>query len=287
MKTSISTSLFWKSASPPGAYFDEIARAGFDFIELDAHNIAGRLNANFAASIAAALRNAPRPLKVSSVHMPYTYPISSPSKSTRTSAVKSFSRTIEMLIDKIEYASLQPLKLVFHPGVHCDKIPFDAQKKAIEAGIKDIGALIGGDLRFAPAFENMLSSHFASSPGDIIEISRMAKAYISPECGICFDSCHAAYDNLPHEFLEKIIGEVTTVHLSDNYNQPHGEFHAIPMSLIHSKINWQKIIELLSGRLEIMTLELSKPPVISYNAYLKMAKTAANELESFAGLSPL
>ncbi len=283
MKTSISTSLFWKSASPPGGYFDEIAGAGFDFIELDAHNIFGRLSVNFTASLAASLQDGPRPLKVSSVHMPYTFPISSPSKSARASAIKSFSKTIEMLIDKIEYSSLRPLKLVFHPGVHCDKIPYDAQKKAIEAGIKEIGALIGGDCRFAPAFENMLSSHFASSPADILEIAAMTKAYISPAGGICFDSCHAAYDNLSHEFLEKIINKVITVHLSDNYNQPHGEFHAIPMSVIHSKINWRRIIELLAGRLEIMTLELSKPPVISYNAYLKMAKTAADELESFAG----
>jgi sugar phosphate isomerase/epimerase len=283
MKTAVSTSLLWKSAPAPGVYFNDIAGAGFDYIELDAHNIFGRLTDKFAAALAASLKDAPRPLRVSSVHMPYTYPISSPSKSARGSAIKRFAKTIETLIGKLEPYSLRPLKLVFHPGVHCDKIPYDSQKQAIEAGIKETGALIGGDSRFEAAFENMLSSHFASSAADIIDIAAMAKTYISPGSGICFDSCHAAYDNLSHEFLEKIIDKVITVHLSDNYNQPHGEFHAVPMSVIHSKIDWRRIAGLLSGRLEILTLELSKPPVISYLTYLKMAKIAAAELESFAG----
>ncbi len=281
MKTAVSTSIFWKSAHPAGLYFNDITGAGFDCIELDAHNIFGRLTDKFANALAGYLKETPRPLKISSIHMPYTYPISSPSKSTRENAVKSFAKIIEIIIAKLEPFSIMPLKLVFHPGVDCGKIPYESQKRSVEEGIKKIGALIKSDHRFEAAFENMLSSHFASSAADIIDIAAMAKTYISPGSGLCFDSCHASYDNLAHEFLEKIIDEVITVHLSDNYNQPHGEFHAIPMSVIHSKIDWRRIARSLSARLEIMTLELSKPPAVSYPAYLKMAKIAAAELESF------
>ena len=275
--------MFWKSASTAAAgCFGAICAAGFDLIELDAHNLFNHLTAGFAASVADGLKNSGPPLTVSSVHMPYLYPLSSPSKSARASAVKSYARTVETLIGAIEANSLKPLTLVFHPGINTDKISYSDQKSAIEEGIKATGALFGSDRRFRLAFENMLSSHFAATAEDILFVADLAAASCSVETGVCFDSCHAAYDNNAHEFLEKIIGRVIAVHLSDNYNQPSGEFHAIPMSLIHSKIDWRRVSELLNNKIDIMTLELSKPPAISFGVYLKMAKAAADELEGFA-----
>jgi sugar phosphate isomerase/epimerase len=283
MKTAISTSMFWKSASTAAAgCFGAIAAAGFDTIELDAHNLFNHLTAATVVSVADGLKNSGPPLSVSSVHMPYLYPLSSPSKSARASAVKSYARTVETLIGSIEASCLKPLTLVFHPGINTDKIPYADQKTAIEAGIKETGALFGSDRRFRLAFENMLSSHFAATSEDILFVAELAAAYCAVETGVCFDSCHAAYDYTAHEFLENIIGRVIAVHLSDNYNQSGGEFHAIPMSLIHSKIDWRRVAELLNDKIDIMTLELSKPPAISFGAYLKMTKAAADELESFA-----
>ena len=275
--------MFWKSASTSVVgYFGAIGAAGFDLIELDAHNLYNHLTAGTAASVAEGLKNSGPPLVVSSVHMPYLYPLSSPSKSSRASAVKSFARTVETLIGAIEASCLKPLTLVFHPGINIDKIPYASQKSAIEEGIKATGALFGSDRRFRLAFENMLSSHFAATSEDILFVADLAASSCSVETGVCFDSCHAAYDYNAHEFLGKIIGRVIAVHLSDNYNQSCGEFHAIPMSLIHSKIDWRRIAELLNDNIDIMTLELSKPPAISFGAYFKMAKAAADELEGFA-----
>lgn len=275
--------MFWKSASTGAAgCFSAIGAAGFGLLELDAHNLYNHLTAGLAVSVADGLKNSGPPLTVSSVHMPYLYPLASPSKSARASAVKSFARTVETLIGAIESSCLKPLTLVFHPGINTDKIPYAVQKSAIEEGIKATGALFGSDRRFRLAFENMLSSHFAATIEDILFIADLAASYCSVETGVCFDSCHAAYDYNAHEFLENIIGRVIAVHLSDNYNQSCGEFHAIPMSLIHSKIDWRRVAELLSNKLDIMTLELSKPPAISFGACLKMAKAAADELEGFA-----
>jgi len=141
---------------------------------------------------------------------------------------------------------------------------------------------IRNDGRFELAFENMLSSHFAATAEDLKYIAEQAEADILIKTGICFDSCHAAYDNLPHEFLSAISSRVICSHLSDNYNQPDGEFHAIPMSVIHSKIDWKKIMGILKDRTEIFTLELSKPHTISHAAYLKMAKISADEMAGLA-----
>lgn len=282
MKISVSTSLFWKSASSPFDCFGAIARAGFSSIELDAHNLFQHLTKGFADSIAAAVASCEPGVSVASVHMPYLYPMSSPSRSARASAVKSYARTVEALINRIEGYCANPLTLVFHPGVGVDRIPYSEQKKAVEAGIAETAALFGGDRRFRLAFENMLSSHFASTVEDSLFVADLAAAASPLETGICFDSCHAAYDNAAHEFLEKIVGRVVAAHLSDNYNQPDGEFHAIPMSVLHSKIDWRRVAAILAGRDFTPALELSKPPAISFQAYLKMAKAAAEELESFA-----
>ncbi|HOT75111.1 MAG TPA: TIM barrel protein [Candidatus Wallbacteria bacterium] len=279
MKPAISTSLFWKGAFAIDGCFNDIAGAGFKFIELDAHNIFGHLSPGFIEKTVAALQDSG--LLIASVHMPYLYPISSPSKSARASAVKSFARTLDSVIVKAERLCLRPLKLIFHPGVSVEKISYAEQKNSLRYGVKEIGNLFANDGRFEIAFENMLSSHFASTADDLKYIAELAKADINIKTGICFDSCHAAYDNLPHEFLSSIYTQVICSHLSDNYNQPDGEFHAIPMSVIHSKIDWKTIMGLLSESAEIFTLELSKPHAISHAAYLKMAKISADELTGF------
>jgi len=280
MKPAISTSLFWKGAFAIDGCFSDIAGAGFKFIELDAHNIFSHLSPGFIKKASAALECSG--LIIASVHMPYLYPISSPSKSSRASAVKSFARTLDSFIAKVERLCLKPLKLIFHPGVSVEKIPYAVQKNSICCGIKEIGTLFANDGRFELAFENMLSSHFAATAEDLKYIAEQAEADILIKTGICFDSCHAAYDNLPHEFLSAISSRVICSHLSDNYNQPDGEFHAIPMSVIHSKIDWKKIMGILKDRTEIFTLELSKPHTISHAAYLKMAKISADEMAGLA-----
>jgi|GEM_PF-4760158 len=278
MKIGISTSIFWKTPTDISNCFAVIKKAGFDFVELDCHNLFNHISSSSVQKIKNALRETD--LKVSSAHMPYFYPLSSPEAGVRKSAVKSYKKTIDEFINKIfEFSYIaDSLTLVFHPGVGTEKIERESQQTGIEKGIKELYDAIGSDARFKLAFENMLSSHFGSKPEELNFIAGVMNSFNENNSGLCFDSCHAAYDYAPHDFLESIIENVVSTHLSDNYRQSEGEFHAVPMSIIHSKTNWKKISALLSNKIECAIIELSKPPAISFDAYLKMAKISADEL---------
>ncbi len=277
MKIGISTSFFWKASDRIIEHLEKIKRSGFETIELDCHNMYHHMTPELAKRISDILKSGD--ISISSVHMPYQFPISSPDEKDFSAALASYEHLIEDIFPYFQKNFTEGPVLVFHPGVHADRISRDRQMKCFEKAVLRLDKAVPDDGRFVIAFENMLTSHFGCSKTELDAILSLARSVFKvSKTGICFDSCHCSYDHPAHDFLEKIAGEVVSTHLSDNYKQSDGEFHAIPMSLIHSRIDWRKVISILDGRLQTAIFELSKPPQVRSETYLKMAKAVACDL---------
>lgn len=276
MKAGISTSIFWKSQDRILEHLVKIKNSGFEIIELDCHNIYTRLDRDSVTRLSAILGECR--LSVNSVHMPYQSQLSSPDDAERELGLVTFRKLIEDISPLLERYSQGPVTLVFHPGLHASRVPRDVQKASFEKSVARMPEFIE-DGRFVIAFENMLTSHFGAKKDELDFIVAAGRAaFRRSKVGICFDSCHCSYDYEPHEYLAAIVKDVVATHLSDNYNQPAGEFHAIPMSIIHSRMDWRRIMELLSEAVETVILELSKPARIRSETYLKMARLASDDL---------
>jgi len=277
MKIGISTSFFWKASDRIIEHLEKIKKSGFEIIELDCHNMYHHITPELAKRISDILKSGD--ISISSIHMPYQFPISSPDEKDFSAALLSYEHLIEDIFPYFQKNFVESPVLVFHPGVHADRISRDKQMKCFEKAILRMNSAVADDGRFVIAFENMLTSHFGCSKTELDAILSLARCvFKKSKTGICFDSCHCSYDHPAHDFLEKIADDVVSTHLSDNYKQSDGEFHAIPMSLIHSGIDWRKIVSILDGRLATAIFELSKPPQIRSETYLKMAKAVADDL---------
>lgn len=280
MKFGISTSVFWKSSEKTPEHIAKARRAGFEIIELDLHNTRRFIGKKFVDELRAVL--SATGITVQSVHLPYQHAISDGSEKNRLDAVEDIKRSLGEVVSNIRDFCADPLTLVVHPGISAEKLSREAQAGGFALGVEALARAIPRE-GFVVAFENMLSSHFGSTPDEISHIVKKAgESMAGVRTGVCFDSCHCAYDYRAHEFLEKIAGIVVGTHLSDNYSQPDGEFHAVPMTLMHSRIDWRRVAALLAGRIETMILEISKPPGTPSSAYLAMARIAAEELAGFA-----
>jgi len=251
--------------------------AGFDILELDAHDrIAFPYNnAGFIRELNVKIDSLG--MEIHSFHAPFHNSISDPDPGIRKMGVDEIRKLMECLSPLIESAPNTSGKfLVIHPGHHISRTPVSEQFQNCLGSLKKI---LDSPLssRFHICIENMLSSHFGGKSSELLELV----ARLNNRISICLDTSHSVYDSAPEQFLEDVFGHLATTHISDNYNQSHGEFHAIPMTLKHSRINWRHFFHRVSQRLDRIILELNKPPFIGNAIYMEMAAVAMKQVERY------
>lgn len=169
--------------------------------------------------------------------------------------------------------------LVIHPGHHLTTTPAKEQFGHCLESLREIL-----DSPYAPNYhiciENMLSSHFGAKSSELLSLVRKLSDE-GKRISICLDTSHCVYDSNPEEFLEDVFDHLGTTHISDNYHQSAGEFHAIPMTLKHSRTNWANFFRRLSQRLDTIIFELNKPYFLNNDIYLGMAGFCVKQIERY------
>ena len=169
--------------------------------------------------------------------------------------------------------------LVIHPGHHLTTTPAKEQFIHCLESLREIL-----DSPYSPYYhiciENMLSSHFGAKSSELLSLVRKLREE-GKHISICLDTSHCVYDSNPEEFLEDVFDHLATTHISDNYHQSAGEFHAIPMTLKHSRTNWANFFRRLSQRLDTIIFELNKPYFLNNDIYLGMAGLCVKQIERY------
>jgi len=211
-----------------------------------------------------------------SIHAPFHNSISGPEPFIRKRGMEDVLNIMRDSVPLIKNRE-RDLFIIIHPGHHISRTPAHTQFQNCLESLKLIleSPLSSG---FHICIENMLSSHFGGKSSELLGlISNFEEHRIS----ICLDTCHSVYDSTPLNFLDEVFPHVTTVHISDNYHQSQGEFHAVPMTLKHSRIRWRQFFRKLSSKLDTIIIEINKPPEIDVDLYLEMARISTVQIERF------
>jgi sugar phosphate isomerase/epimerase len=215
-------------------------------------------------------------MKIHSIHAPFSLSIADPDEGVRHAAVRDILRVMENSIPLIQNRR-KDVYLVIHPGHH---IVRTAAEEQFEYCLESLNEIL--DSPFASEYhvciENMLSSHFGGKAEELIEIIEKLKNY---RVSICLDTSHSVYDSSPEQFLEEVFPYLETVHISDNFNQPFGEFHGIPMTLIHSKINWKHFFGRLRQKINTSILEIRKPTCLDNDIFLDIDQIIIKQIKRF------
>lgn len=215
-------------------------------------------------------------LSINSIHAPFHHPISDPDEDVRKEGVKDVIRLMNDALPFIEDVE-RPLPVVIHPGHHLEKTERSVQ---LAACLKSLTQILDDPIssRFHLCLENMLSSHFCGRSEDLL---RLIDALGGDDVSICLDTSHSVYDSSPIDFFEDIFPFLATTHISDNYHQAHGEFHAIPMTLLHSKVDWPRFFHKISQKVDRVIFELNRPNFLEPDLFLKMAGVSAKQIDRF------
>ncbi|MFP4496615.1 MAG: sugar phosphate isomerase/epimerase family protein [Vulcanimicrobiota bacterium] len=253
----------------------DIKKAGFNIIEIDGHNYSSfpYLENEFIENLKKVLLRLK--IRINSIHAPFHLSITDPDKNIREEAIATILKFLHC-IKPLEELTEKGF-LIIHPGHHLTRTPAHIQQMLCLESLKII--LENNPLsRLKPSVENMLSSHYG---GKASELKLMVETFGKNRLSICLDTSHSVYDSNPVDFLSVVEPYISTTHLSDNYNQSRGEFHAIPMTLKHSCINWLVLMKELTGKLDTLIFELNKPYYLDNFTFLKMARLAADRLKDF------
>lgn len=167
--------------------------------------------------------------------------------------------------------------LVIHPGHYLTTTPAKDQFRFCLESLREILNSPYADY-YHVCIENMLSSHFGAKSSELLSLINHLKQE-GKNVSICLDTSHCVYDSNPEQFLEDVFDHLATTHISDNYHQSAGEFHAIPMTLKHSRTNWTNFFRRLSQRLDTIIFELNKPHFLNNDIYLEMTALCARQIE--------
>lgn len=225
-------------------------------------------------------------ITIHSIHAPFHHAISHPDPGERRlgiDAILALMKNCVPLVIKGESADeADPGRvpfLIIHPGHHLSDTAANDQFRYCLESLREIL-----DSPYSPYYhiciENMLSSHFGAKSSELLSLVRKLRDE-GKRISICLDTSHCVYDSNPEEFLEDVFDHLATTHISDNYHQSAGEFHAIPMTLIHSRTNWANFFLRLSQRLDTIIFELNKPNFLHNDIYLGMAGLCAKQIERY------
>jgi sugar phosphate isomerase/epimerase len=276
MKFGISTSSLGLHGEDALTHLEIIAKSGFSLAEVDCHSVH-----SFQAEregFIDSFREKSRKLKVAihSLHAPFHRCIADPDRRVRQEGVGDILRLMEAAIPLFEGRKNRPF-LVIHPGHHLNRTH---PREQLQYSIESLEALLDSPLcsHYRICIENMLSSHFGGKAQELLAIIR----HIGEEnISICLDTSHAVYDSTPEAFLEDVLPYLATTHVSDNYHQPDGEFHAIPITLLHSRIDWRGFFLRLSQKLDTAILELHRPPAMDCDLFLEAARLSIKQISRF------
>ena len=217
-------------------------------------------------------------MRVHSVHSPFKASIADPDSETRSYVIGQMLLLMRNLVPLVR-EQRSDIHFIIHPGHHKTRTPVHEQFPLCLDSIRE---LLDSHLsnHYSICIENMLSSHFGGHEPELMAILENLKG---EKVSLCLDTSHAVYDSTPLDMLNKLYPYLATAHISDNYNQHHGEFHALPMSLIHSKIRWKEVFSRLAGKMEAVVLELIKPAHLDNDIFLKLARLCALQGERLLG----
>lgn len=276
MDFGISTSFLWTEESPVTLFLEKIKQAGFDLLEFDAHTNAGfpHTSTQFIGELKQKLQKLG--MIINSIHAPYHNSISSPDKIERDEGINDIIRLMEKAMPLLENCS-EPVSIVIHPGHHLSRTPKEVQFACCRESLgKILNSPVSNNYRIC--IENMLSSHFGAKAEELIGL---IKSLGEENLFICLDTSHAVYDGCPEKLMNDVFPHIATTHISDNFNQPLGEFHAIPMTLVHSKINWPYLFNRISEKLDRIMFELIRPDNLDLDVFLKIARLSAQQADRF------
>ncbi|MCE1248411.1 MAG: sugar phosphate isomerase/epimerase [Firmicutes bacterium] len=213
-------------------------------------------------------------ITVNSIHSPIHNSISDPNPAVRNQGVDEIIHTMEQCIPIAELFTT-PVKVIIHPGHHTARTSNYIQA---EYCFESLGKILTHPVsqNYRICVENMLSSHFGGRPGEIVDI---IKKFPQGAIGACLDTSHSVYDSSPEEFLDAVFPWLETTHISDNFNQSAGEYHAIPFTIRHSKVNWEQFFRKLSTRLDTAVFEVIRPRQVDMDIFTRMFKCSLEQIE--------
>ena len=280
MKFGISTCSIDRQEKPIIQNLNIFKNAGFNLLEMDAHDYSSfpYKSGEFIGN----LKNRLKELEISihSIHAPFHNSISTPHIKERKSGVDDI---IELMECTLPLAEEKPGKifLVIHPGEHLTKTKAEDQFGYCLESLSKILESPNANY-YHICIENMLSSHFG---GKSLELLALINTLKGKRISVCLDTSHCVYDSNPERFLEEVFDNLATTHISGNYHQSHGEFHAIPMTLKHTQVNWEHFFKRLSQRLDTIIFELNKPYFLDNDIYLKMVNACIEQVERYISYS--
>jgi sugar phosphate isomerase/epimerase len=250
------------------------AEAGISIIELNADNYQSfpLEDPAFMPSLTQKIQQLR--LTVNSIHSPIHNSISDPDPAARSRAVNDIINTMEKCLPLAD-GTENPIRIIVHPGHHLSRTPGHIQ---FGHCIESLRAVLNAPVtaRYRICIENMLSSHFGGKPEDIVSLITQLPAGTA---GVCLDTSHSVYDSSPEVFLEAVFPYLETTHLSDNFHQSAGEYHAIPMTIRHSRIDWKKLMNRLEQKLDTIIFELIRPPLLDMDIFTRMFKCSIEQIE--------
>lgn len=272
MKIGISTGVIKLYDKPLYEYLSMLKSCGFSVVELDAHNHHSFPYRDSQFIKLLTHRLICEDIYVHSIHAPFHFSFADPDPRVRKQGIKETLILMEGILPLLEELSLKPY-LVIHPGHHLTRTSSYEQECCL---LESLYSLFSNSLssKFNFVIENMLSSHFGAKTEELLRIISKVRPNL---LGVCFDSSHCVYDSSPQDFIEELGIHIKTTHISDNYHQPHGEFHAIPMTLRHSRIQWKELFTALSRKLDTIIFELIPPNYWDNDIYIKMAQLSAEQ----------
>lgn len=253
-----------------------ILDAGFDTVEIDAHHYHAFPHGDQGFITRLADTVSSLGMRVNSIHTPFHHSISSPDFSVRDKGVDDIIQLMENSRPLADSLQLKPF-LVIHPGHHLTDTPAHDQAKFCRESLEKILKAPAAS-SYRPCIENMLSSHYG---GKASELKEVVDGLGRDRLGICLDTSHSVYDSTPEGFLEDVFNYLETTHISDNFNQSTGEFHAPPMALRYSRVDWPAFLRNIAHRLDTLILEVIRPPFLDNDIFLKMARLSAEQMRRY------
>lgn len=181
-----------------------------------------------------------------SIHLPFSdMNIAGLNPGVHGEVMRQMRYYLDMASDLVEVA-------VLHPGYlspYSSKIPDKAWDKCIES-IRELGDY-SDDLGITIAVENMpnMPKIFGRYPDEMLETLEQVNR---KNVGMTLDVGHANTMGLLDEFVEKCKGKLVHMHIHDN-NGKRDEH--LPIG--QGNINWNKLMENLSGYKGLMVTEMS------------------------------
>lgn len=209
--------------------FDLFKKNGIEYIELSSGVFKNKTDKEKEAWVQEFKRKADQAeLEVWSVHLPYSksLDISAINKEVRQSTIEEHKKVLALL------APLNIQKFVIHPST--DRIKDEERAVRIKNSIASLKILNEEVRKYDAqlAMEVLPRACLANTSDETLKIVNA----VGNGLEVCFDSNHLLQEK-PEEFVAKVGGLITTVHISD-YDGVD-EKHWLPGRGI---INWQKVI---------------------------------------------